>query len=588
MAPGDRLRLVALAAMDGVRAGRLALLRGPLMRWRLAGPAADRLVIAPRDMRTADATIASDIYSGLFVLAGQAVDTGGRSPFAISPPSIAWARALHGFGWLRHLRAADSAVARSNARALVSDWIAAHGRRGGVAWEPEVAARRLIAWLSQSPLILAEADHAFYRLFAKSLARHIRFLRAAVRLTPNALPRLRVVIALASAGLAVSNQARTLKTATRLLDDMLARQVLPDGGHISRNPGAVIELLAELLPLRQTFAATGVTQPASLQGAIDRMMPMLRFFRHGDGSFAHFNGMGATRHDLVATVLAYDDSHGQPPLDARHSGYQRLERGETVVILDAGPPPPPPASMAAHAGTLSFEMSAGGSRFVINCGVPPEHQDNWRRLARGTAAHSTVTIADASSSRFAPVAGFLGWRSPPIIGGPMQVRVARDEAPDGVTLAASHDGYRARFGVVHERRLFLSADGGTLSGEDRLIGARPKGGQRRRHAPGFAVRFHLHPLVRVSRVRGGAAFLIAGPNGHAFEFTTDAEDVAIEESVFLSEFHGHRRAEQIVIYGRLDGRNTVCWTFALVAAGGHQKTRREREAATEPGEQLPL
>ncbi|NLH82532.1 MAG: hypothetical protein GX458_17050, partial [Phyllobacteriaceae bacterium] len=34
-----------------------------------------------------------------------------------------WARVLHGFGWLRHLRAADSAVARGNARALVDDWL---------------------------------------------------------------------------------------------------------------------------------------------------------------------------------------------------------------------------------------------------------------------------------------------------------------------------------------------------------------------------------------------------------------------------------------------------------------------------------
>ena len=33
----------------------------------------------------------------------------------------------------------------------------------------------------------------------------------------------------------------------------IERQILPDGGHISRNPGALIELLLDLLPLRQAF-----------------------------------------------------------------------------------------------------------------------------------------------------------------------------------------------------------------------------------------------------------------------------------------------------------------------------------------------
>ena len=100
--------------------------------------------------------------------------------------------------------------------------------------------------------------------------------------------------------------------------------MLPDGGHASRNPGALIELLLDLLPLRQAFAARNVPPPPALNNAIDRMMPMLRFFRHGDGNFALFNGMGPTRTELVSTVLAYDDARGTPVANAPHSGYQRV------------------------------------------------------------------------------------------------------------------------------------------------------------------------------------------------------------------------------------------------------------------------
>ena len=107
------------------------------------------------------------------------------------------------------------------------------------------------------------------------------------------MPRLQVLIALCYASLCLPNQARN-PHGTRWLSEELQRQILPDGGHITPQSRRVIELLLDLLPLRQTFAARNIAPPSALLNAIDRMMPMLRFFRHGDGSFALFNGMGST------------------------------------------------------------------------------------------------------------------------------------------------------------------------------------------------------------------------------------------------------------------------------------------------------
>ncbi len=122
------------------------------------------------------------------------------------------------------------------------------------------------------------------------------------------------------------------------------------------------------------------------------MMPMLRFFRHGDGSFALFNGMSTAPSGVVATLLAYDDTHGTPMPHMPHTGFQRIEAGQMVVIVDVGPPPPPSLSHSAHAGTLSFEMSSGTCRIVTNCGMSSTSRDNWRAFARSTAAHSTLTF----------------------------------------------------------------------------------------------------------------------------------------------------------------------------------------------------
>ena len=121
-----------------------------LFRWPFTPLKSDRLVIAPQDLRTADATRATEIYSGRFAFAGKVVVCDRRSIFEMEPPSNEWAAALLGFGWLRHLRAAEFGITRANARALVDEWISFQGAWHSVAWRPDVLARRIISWLSQS------------------------------------------------------------------------------------------------------------------------------------------------------------------------------------------------------------------------------------------------------------------------------------------------------------------------------------------------------------------------------------------------------------------------------------------------------
>jgi uncharacterized heparinase superfamily protein len=101
---------------------RRRLRSGPIHRWRYSGRTPERVLIAPPDLRRADPQVASEIYHGRFPLAGQVVETGGRSPFQIETASIAWRRSLHGFRWLRHMHAAQTELAASNARALVKEW----------------------------------------------------------------------------------------------------------------------------------------------------------------------------------------------------------------------------------------------------------------------------------------------------------------------------------------------------------------------------------------------------------------------------------------------------------------------------------
>ena len=545
----------------------------------------DRLIIAPHDLRTADATRAAEIYAGRFVFAGKIVNCHGRSIFDLEPPSEDWEVALLGFGWLRHLRAADTALTRANARALIEDWIAnPANKRRPVARRADVLARRVISLLSQAPLVLSETDNKFYRRYLRALAREIRFLRYTMVDIPDGVPKLQVLIALCYAALRLANQTRHIRSASKKLSDELQRQILPDGGHISRNPGALIELLIDLLPLRQTFAARNIAPPPALLNAIDRMMPMLRFFRHGDGNFALFNGMSATSSDLLAMLLAYDDTHGAPMANMPHTGFQRLDAGQTTLIIDTGPPPPAGVSPDAHAGCLSFELSSGISRIVTNCGMPTTGRDNWRPFARSTAAHSTLTYHETSSCQFVEMSAMKRLlHGAPITSGPVQVESYREIVQNGTLLTTSHDGYLAKFGAIHRRVLMIANDGARIDGEDTL--SPPQGGRFKGADADFALRFHLHPAVKASRLSDARGVMLVLPNRDVWTFEALDDKVDLEDSVFLAGNDGPRRTAQIVI--RQDARQapSIRWSFVRSTASP-TVTNARRNARREP--ELPL
>ncbi|MBV9393377.1 MAG: heparinase II/III family protein [Methylobacteriaceae bacterium] len=559
----ERLKLAGMLGRRGLRrALRIAAepLR-PLAAVRAKAP--QRLSIAPQDIRTVDPTIATEIYSGYFAFGGKIVNAGAASPFQLEAPSKSWARALGGFGWLKHLRAADTPLARANARALVEDFLRLRGRPNAddPMWEPRVVSRRILAFLSQSPMILEDAEPDFYRRFMVHFARARAVLLRA--LAEEAQGEWRLFAAIALAQLAVCSDAdqRTQRAATQLLARELSRQLMADGGHIGRNPQTLVDLLLELLPLRQAYAARGTQMPAALLNAIDRMMPMLRLVRHGDGALALFNGMSVTQPELIATLLTYDDVRGRALLNAPYSGYQRVEARGSALIVDTGRPPPPAFSKDAHAGCLAFEFSFGGERVIVNCGAPGPNRAGAREIARTSAAHSTLIIDDTSSCRFSSSAGLDRFFEGQILSGPTRVEVARSNNADGERLALSHDGYGARFGCVHARMLTLAPDGARLSGEDSLLRMQQPGTAA---AHRFALRFHLHPSVNAALVWDGQGVVLDLPSGERFTFDAGGREVRVEDSIFFAAPNGPRNSRQIVIDGRIEGDVTIGWTLARV------------------------
>jgi uncharacterized heparinase superfamily protein len=311
----------------------------------------------------------------------------------------------------------------------------------------------------------------------------------------------------------------------------------------------------------ETLAAAHQEPPHALRNIHDRIAPMLRFFRHGDGALALFNGGQESDSRMIAGLLARDEVRGASFLHARHSGYHRLAEERSVVLLESGRVPPGVFSCGAHAGFCAIEFSVGGQRIVVNCGAGGRSHRGWNKALRATAAHSTLTLADTSSAQILADGLACDLLGPRLTGGPQDNPSRRSETAQGWTVEASHDAWARQFGVRHERRITLSPDGAVLTGADRLVPAPGKGRPRL----SFAIRFHIHPDVRVSPLEGGA-ILLKLPNGEGWRFRAGGGEVLVEESVYLG---GNivRRTDQLVLASAVgDEPVERAWVFEQIVA----------------------
>ncbi len=203
---------------------------------------------------------------------------------------------------------------------------------------------------------------------------------------------------------------------------------------------------------------------------------------------------------------------------------------------------------------------------MTNCGIWPQARSEadraWAEALAGASAHSTL-IADETLPEPAAVPTQAPSQAP---------MPGTAIAEDGLEAHALSAGYLARLGLIHARRLRLSAVGDRIEGEDRM--APPTGiatGPGHRGGTRVHVRFHLHPAVRASVIQDGQAVLLRLASGIGWRFEADFDaqggDLAVADSVYCGGGAGAgafpRKTHQIVLTTRTVGEGlALSWRFS--------------------------
>ena len=560
-APGATLPLALvpeLAAAEAdrlVRPWRTAWRRNWFYRRLLKGKLCDRLRYQPSNLLPRQLERAEMLLRGRFSFGGDSLDIRNESVFDKPAPSPGWAQALHAFEFLPPLANAGGEPARVLATNLIGHWLKRYPRYREPQWQTEVTARRLLNLFVYGRFVIANSDLVWRSRLFVSLQEQARLLARVAHKAPEGLARLEAAAALTLSGACLDDAPKRLSQGLERFEAEIAAQILPDGGHVDRCPETLMHAFRYLVMVIEAAQAMSHPVPPSLLSARDRMAPMLRFFRSGQGTLCLFNGGHEGDRGTLSLLLQRDEAGGMPFGFAPHSKFQRLTAAKSLVVMDVGPFPTGVYANNAHAGCLAFEFSSGAQRVVVNCGS----SQKWDGALRSTAAHSTLSVADTSMGQV------LRWEfarqriGPRLLGGPHQVDSERLDAAQGTSISARHDGYLHRFGLLHARQLSLSADGARLIGKDRLL---PK--EVRRGKCQVAVRFHLHPDVRVSQAQGGG-LLLKLPGGEGWRFRCGG-DPAIEDSIYVGG-ETPRRCEQIVITSEVGSETLeLIWMFERMSA----------------------
>ena len=422
--------------------------------------------------------------------------------------SIPWNDRQHAKLWLYHLNYFDflnvvfalpkEETTLKSALEIMMDWRVHNTQGSEVGWEPYALSVRIVNWLKflsrhQRSLELLGLETEVKTLIA-SLGTQTATLERRLEKDLRGNHLLKNTKALLFAGALIDTQLSTRWRAQgqRLLEQELNEQILPDGGHFERSPMYHSQILEDLTEIRLLHDGMGSRLAcADLLGQkIDSMARFLRAILHPDGEIPLFNdsvlgGARPSRQSLAMTESRESENVDSEPraIVFPESGYGIIRSAEarSTLIFDCGPLGPDYQPGHGHCDVLSYELSLGGQRVVVDTGVSTYEPGPERAYERSTSAHNTVRVDDEEQAEI--WSSFRVGRRPQV--GELQ------GGTDGPFhfLSGEHDAYR-RLGVAHTRTILFHAP-------DTWIVADVLRGSGSHRVESF---LHFHPQVRLEPV----------------------------------------------------------------------------------------
>lgn len=404
-----------------------------------------------------------------------------------------WGYNLHYFEYLE-------GMAVDQGRVLVEDWIAENRDPLHWGWDPYPLSLRLVQWMKW---LARHGENAASQTILESLWAQAEYLAHNFEhhIQGNHLFENAKTLVWAGLTFLGSESEAWLRLGGHQLLAELEEQILPDGAHYELSPmyhSIILEGCLDLLNFGPRLKALAPSLEDALKQRVPGMLSWLSAMCHPDGEISLLNDSATRIAPSPSHLFAYGEALGftPSPLPQRchlaSSGYVVAHQhgGEDYLVMDVGHMGPPHQPGHSHCDLLSFELSLGGRRIIVDSGVFAYQDTSMRRRNRETAGHNTLRIDGRDQSEI--------WGN---------FRVARRAEPIGVNVEdregkwvvrGGHTGYEP-IGVRHHREWTWGDC--ELAIMDSLEGA---------GSHEVETFFHFHPSLQLKLAHSQADVLLEG------------------------------------------------------------------------------
>lgn len=464
-----------------------------------------------------------------------------------------WIYNLHYFDDLNAVEAANRVDWH---RDLIKRWIAENPPGYGNGWEPYPLSLRIINWIKW-----AQLGNHLDELARHSLAVQARFLtrRLECHLLGNHLFANAKALVFVGCFFEGNEAEEWLRRGMDLLTREIPEQILSDGGHFERSTmytALALEDMLDLINVTKCFfpqlSPSFERKIADWSNKAWSLHAWMLAMCHPDGEISMFNDAAFDVAPNVHELNAYarrvlTDAATTPQRPVTHlkdSGYIRLVHGPAVAFLDVAPIGPDYLPGHGHADTLSFELSVGAHRVLVNSGTSCYGSDAERLRQRGTAAHNTVIVNGQDSSEV--WSGFRVARR----AYPFNLKILHSVEGADTQVQCAHDGYtRLRGKPIHHRTWRMN--GHELSVIDRVEG---------RYLNAEA-RFHFHPSIVVQIDLDQVGGNLTLPDGNVMRWCIYFGKARLESTTWHPRF-GQVASNVCLVVNLLDGMSALKFSWA--------------------------
>ncbi len=405
---------------------------------------------------------------------------------------------------------------------IIHRWIKENPPVNGCGWDPYPISLRVVNWVKwilNGNIASQEMLDSLY-LQSRYLNKRIEFHILGNHILANAK-------ALLFAGLFFNGKESEawFKKGLKLYNKQMKAQVLEDGGHFELSPMYHAIILEDLLDVINIFKTFDKEIDACWLKQCKKMFFWLQAMSHLDGDIAFFNDAAANVAPTLSQLHEYSNRLGLnnklSNLDSvqsfSQSGYCRIQKNNMLLLADIGNIGASYQPGHGHADVLSFELSLGSQRMIVNSGTSTYSESDERLRQRSTHAHNTLVVDDKNSSHV--------WKSFRV-GRRARVRdIKIQKLNHFLLLKASHDGYYHADKIIHTR--LWKIENNKLLIEDSVTGEGI-------HA--VDIYFHFHPEIQVNQVQSNS-FDVLTRSGLKIASIKMNNDSQLVESTYHPEFN---------------------------------------------------